>query len=56
MFKTQNSDNSELKLKWLNQTNSFMNKWVNRKSYSKNNETLVSQRFKPKDIEKAVLP
>ena len=56
MFKTQNSENSELKLKWPNQTNRFMNKWVSRKSYSKNNETLVSQRFKPKDFEKAALP
>ena len=56
LFKTQNSENSELKLKWPNQTNRFMNKWVSRKSYSKNNETLVSQRFKPKDFEKAALP
>ena len=29
-----------------------MNKWVSRKSDSKNNETLVLQRFKPKDFEK----
>ena len=56
MFKTQNSGNYELKLKWPNQTNRFMNKWVSRKSYSKNNETLVSQRFKRKDFEKAALP
>ena len=56
MFKTQNSENSELKLKWPNQTNRFMNKWVNRKSCWKNNETLVSQRFKPKDFGKAALP
>ena len=32
MFKTQNSEYSELKLKWPNQSNRFMNKWVNRKS------------------------
>ena len=32
-----------------------MNKWVSRKSHWKNNETLVSQRFKPKDFEKAAL-
>ena len=56
MFKTQNSEKSELKLKWHNQTNRFMKKWVSRKSYWKNNETLVSQRFEPKDFEKASLP
>ena len=55
MFKTQNAENSSLKLKWPNQTNRFMNKWVSRKSYSKNNETLVLQRFKPKDFEKTAL-
>ena len=55
MFKTQNSENSELKLKWPNETNRFIVKWVSRKSYSKNNETLVPQRFKPKDFEKAAL-
>ena len=56
MFKTQNSENSELKLERNNQTNRFMNKWVNRKSCWKNNETLVSQRFKPNNFEKATLP
>ena len=56
MVKTQNSENSELKLKWPNQTNRLKNKWVSRKSYCKNNETLVSQRFEPKDFEKAALP
>ena len=33
-----------------------MNKWVSQKSYWKNNETLVSQRLKPEDFEKAALP
>ena len=56
LFKTQNSENSELELKWPNQTNRLKKEWVSRKSYWKNNETLVSQRFKPKDFEKAALP
>ena len=51
--KPKNSENSELK---PNQTNRFMNKWMSRKSYWKTNETLMSQRFKPKDFEKAALP
>ena len=33
-----------------------MNKWVSQKLYWKNTETLVSQRLKPKDFEKAALP
>ena len=56
MFKTQNSESYELKLKWLNQTNRFLNKWMNQKSYSKNNGMLMSQRFKSKDFEKAAFP
>ena len=57
MFETQNSENSELKLKWRKQTKRFMNKcgWVE-KHIAKNNETLVSQLFKPKHFEKAALP
>ena len=35
MFKTQNSEYSELKLKWPNQSNRSMNKWVNRKHIGK---------------------
>ena len=54
--KLKNSEHSELKWKWSNQTNRFMNKWVSRKSYWKNFETLVSQRLKLKDFEKAALP
>ena len=53
MFKNQNSENSELKLKWPNQTNRFMNKCVSQKSYWKNNETFVSKRFKTKNFKKA---
>ena len=56
MFKTQNSEKSEVKLEGSNQTNRFKNKWLRRKTFWKNNETLVSQRFKPKNFEKAALP
>ena len=51
--KPKKFENSVLK---PNQSNRFMNKWVSRKSYWKNNGTLMSQRFKPEDFEIAALP
>ena len=42
MFKTQNSEYSELKLKWPNQSNRSMNKWVNRKHIGKQWEDSVT--------------
>ena len=56
MFKTKNSEKFEMKLKEPNQTKRFMNKWVRRKSFWKNNERLASQHLKPNDFEKAALP